>query len=256
MVCGGDLTLLFQYVPADSKAWYDVICAALANVENGVESWLINDLQGGVPAVWTKAQTGKNDSDGRLNLEWLAQNSPMRDENRFVEPIALGERVLIFGAGHIAQQLVKLLPALDFIPVVDDDRKEFAKEELFPQAKTVICADYDDIAAHLNVTGDDYVVVMTEGHSHDFSVQAQIMQGPYAYLGVIGSRSKIVAVNAKLKAFGITDEALATVHTPIGTAIRAVTPAELAISIAGELILERAQIRTPIKKQSAGCPMR
>ena len=82
-----------------------------------------------------------------------------------------------------------------------------------------------------------------------------MLRGPFAYLGVIGSRSKTAAVNQQLRAAGIPEEAIARVHTPIGTAIKAVTPAEIAVSIAGEMIYERALRREARGEVRHGCPM-
>ena len=80
-------------------------------------------------------------------------------------------------------------------------------------------------------------------------------EGEIAYVGVIGSRKKTAVVNARLREAGISEEAIATVHTPIGTHIKAVTPAEIAISIAGEMIYERALRREADGERHKGCPM-
>ena len=81
---------------------------------------------------------------------------------------------------------------------------------------------------------------MTSGHLHDLEAEEQMLRRETAYVGVIGSRSKIAYVSQRLREAGISEEAIASVHTPIGTPIRAVTPEEIAVSIAGELIYERA----------------
>jgi xanthine dehydrogenase accessory factor len=105
----------------------------------------------------------------------------------------------------------------------------------------VLLGDFAKIAETITLTAADYVVVMTRGHAHDFSVQQQVLRTEVAYLGVIGSRSKSASIAARLREAGIPQEAIARIHTPIGTAIKAETPAEIAISIAGELILARAE---------------
>ena len=78
---------------------------------------------------------------------------------------------------------------------------------------------------------------------HDFEVEEQLLRCELAYIGVIGSRKKTAAVNAKLREAGISEEQLAKVHTPIGLAIGAVTPEEIAVSIAAEMIQVRAERR-------------
>ena len=118
----------------------------------------------------------------------------------------------------------------------------------------MVC-DYDNIAESVTLTAEDYVVVMTNGHSGDLIIEEQVLRSPHAYLGVVGSRSKIAFVNKTLMDRGIPEEALKAVHTPIGTPIRAVTPAEIAVSILGEVILCRAEIREGEMPAHHGCPM-
>ena len=97
------------------------------------------------------------------------------------------------------------------------------------------------------------MVVMTSGHLHDLEIQEQILRQELAYVGVIGSRAKIAAVNARLREAGISEEKLRTVHTPVGIPIKAVTPAEIAVSITGEMIYERACRREDPAHHA--CPM-
>ena len=170
-------------------------------------------------------------------------------------PLPLGERALIFGAGHIAQSLVPLLKTINFRPVVYDCRPECANQANFPDADQVIVGDFDNIAASLELKPEDYIVIMTNGHSHDFEVELQALQADHAYVGVIGSAKKTASVNARLRERGVTEDRLAVVHTPIGTAIKAVTPAEIAVSIAGEMICVRALRREGGQKAHHGCPM-
>ena len=153
-------------------------------------------------------------------------------------------------------QNIKILYGCEGYYVNDvDDRPELVTRERFPTADAVVCCDLDHLADAVPVGGEDYVVVMTNGHSHDFAVQEQVLRGQYAYIGVIGSRAKTASVNARLRAAGIREEAIAAVHTPIGTAIKAVTPEEIAVSIAGEMICVRATRREKAGVQLHGCPM-
>ena len=97
---------------------------------------------------------------------------------------------------------------------------------------------------------------MTNGNTHDFDVLRQVLHNPPAYVGVIGSRRKTAVGNQKLLECGIDKEGLSRGHAPIGTAIKAVTPEEIAVSIAGEMIYERALLREAREIRTAqGCPM-
>ena len=124
-----------------------------------------------------------------------------------------------------------------------------------PMAEKIIVGDYTKIAEYLDLTAEDYLVIMTSGHSYDLEVQDQVLRGEFAYVGVIGSRKKTAAVNQRLRERGVADEVIAKVHTPIGTSIKAVTPEEIAISITGELTYERAIRREAAGKVVYGCPM-
>ena len=117
---------------------------------------------------------------------------------------------------------------------------------LLPEREGYVHSDY------LTITDEDFVVIMTSGHVRDFQVEEQTLRGPFAYVGVIGSRRKTASVNQRLLEAGIPQSSIDLVHTPIGTPILAVTPEEIAVSIAGEMIRVRAQRRGPT---SHGCPM-
>ena len=94
----------------------------------------------------------------------------------------------------------------------------------------------------MTIGGEDYVCVMTRGHSHDTVVQAQVLRCRPTYCGVIGSAFKAAGVRRTLKEeYGLADEELDLVTTPIGLPIKGETPAEIAISIAAQMILHRAE---------------
>ena len=162
---------------------------------------------------------------------------------------------MVCGGGHCAQALAPLLHTVGFRVTIFEGREEYGCRENFPTAERIIVGDYTKIADYLQFTGDDYIVIMTNGHSFDLEVQDQVLRGDFAYVGVIGSRKKTAAVNAKLRERGVSEEAIARVHTPIGTPIKAVTPEEIAVSIAGELIYTRALRREATGFVPTGCPM-
>ncbi len=234
MVCGGDVTVHLQFIAADDAVWNALAGDVLHRIALRQPGWLVLALDGGTPALRDDAVT---------------------DSARVALPLPIGERAILFGAGHCSLALCPLLTTVGFRVTVVDDRPELVTQERFPTADAVVCCDLDHLADTVPVGGEDYVVVMTNGHSHDFAVQEQVLRGQYAYIGVIGSRSKTASVNARLRAAGIREEAIATVHTPIGTAIKAVTPEEIAVSIAGEMICVRATRRENAGVQLHGCPM-
>ena len=256
MICGGDVTAHFQFIPAESTLWDDALRLAQARAAEHRPGWLILREDGGTPTLAADGQCLSGESLEAQTLDTLCHKVCVRADGRFSLPLPTGDRVIIFGAGHVAQSLCPVLRSVDFSPVIYDPRAELVTRELFPDAQELICGDYTDISDHLTITDEDYLVVMTHGHIHDFTVEEYALRGAFAYLGVIGSRRKIAAVNERLLQSGITPERLRDVHTPIGLNIKAVTPAEIAISIAGEMILVRAAAREDADGAvTRGCPM-
>ena len=234
MACGGDVTVLFTPARLSDRVWDALAAEVLRRVRDRVPGWLVLPLDGAAPHI---AETA-GDRRGRVlpcRCRW-------------------GERAVIFGAGHIARALTPLLRTIGFRPVVVDDRPGFATAEHFPQADRTICGDFDRISDYLTLTPEDYVVIMTNGHEHDFQAEVQVLRGETAYVGVIGSRKKTAFVNQRLREAGIPEEKIAFVHTPVGTPIKAVTPEEIAVSIAGEMICVRAR-REAAGEVHHGCPM-
>jgi xanthine dehydrogenase accessory factor len=85
-----------------------------------------------------------------------------------------------------------------------------------------------------------YVVIVTRGHVHDLDALEQALRLRARYVGVMASRAKRARMQAALREAGFDDEAVGRVHSPIGLAIGAETPAELAVSIVAEIVQARA----------------
>ena len=136
-----------------------------------------------------------------------------------------------------------MLANVGFRVTVLDNREALANQKAFPAAEQVIFADFSDIYSHITLTPDDYVVIMTPGHQADYQVLEQALRSQTRYIGCIGSRHKIARTQQLLREAGISEEKIHSVHSPIGLAIGAETPAEIAISIAAEMIQCRAEAR-------------
>ena len=256
MVCGGDITVYLCYVAPSAQAasFAQHATDAFGRQEN---TWLLLELQDGISSMALYSKTGgldalsSNNGGGLLKLASedrakLLASLPVQHEfdsvEYYGEPLVRAGRAVIFGGGHVSQALVPVLTSIGFPTVVYDDRPEFANATLFPTADEIIVGDFSDVYSHMSLTPDDWLVIVTRGHAADYDVQRQVLTSPFAYVGVIGSRTKIRAVNARLLAAGIPQAAIDTVHTPIGLAIGAETPAEIAVSIAGEMIQLRAAL--------------
>lgn len=174
------------------------------------------------------------------------------DPGYYIEPLTQAGHAYIFGGGHVGTALAPVLASVGFRVVIYDNRPDFAKPDHYPSAEQVILGDYLDIGAYLTLTENDYVCIMTPGHQADREVLLQALRSPATYIGCIGSRHKIAATNAYLMANGIPEADLARVHAPIGLEIYGQTPAEIAVSVAAEMIRHRALRAGTDKKPSKG----
>lgn len=152
-------------------------------------------------------------------------------------------KVYVFGAGHVAKALVPVLHSVEFDTVVIDDRLEFSNSIRFPESELIVSDEYTELIPSLAMDDESYIVIVTRGHSHDLEVLREAIKLPVAYIGMIGSRKKIAHTFAQLEGEGVSRDTLTKVHTPIGIAIGAETPEEIAISIAAELISIRSSRR-------------
>ena len=170
------------------------------------------------------------------------------DYDLFSEQIGTSGTVYVFGGGHVSQKLVPILASVDFRCVVLDDRPEFTNPALFPGAVETILCDFNHLDQYVSITAADYCCVMTRGHSYDTIVQAQLLATPACYIGVIGSRAKKAAVFRRLiEEYNINEQDLNHIISPIGLEIKAETPAEIAISITGQMIQVRADRKATSK---------
>lgn len=242
MACGGAVTLFFQYYEggdAEAAARAERIAGLL---ERGARAFLVLTLTGDESGR-TQIVTPE---DGVLfsRLETLDKGRGLftgeGGQTCYAELLNHGGTVYVFGGGHVSQALVPLLSRVDFRCVVLEDRAEFAQKSLFPDAVGVILTELDDFLGRISPAGEDYAVVMTRGHQHDYLVQRQLLKTPVGYIGVMGSRSKKEYVFGKLRQDGFTDGDIARIVTPIGLPIDAETPAEIAVSITAQLIERRA----------------
>ncbi len=145
---------------------------------------------------------------------------------------------VVFGGGHISQPLVEILGLLDFQVTVVDDRPQFANSQRFPQARQVLCTEFTVAVEEglVQIGQHTAVIVITRGHQHDLDCLRVLLDKGAGYLGMIGSRRRIIGILDLLRAEGAKEKELSQVYAPIGLDIGAQTPAEIAVSIAAEVI--------------------
>src|SRR6266853_2076011 len=157
----------------------------------------------------------------------------------FVEPILPPALLYIFGAGHVSVNLYQVARRAGFEVIVVDDREAYANRQRFPEAKEIIAEDFDRVMAQLNPGEAAYLVIVTRGHRDDMRVLRWAVQTPAPYIGMIGSKRKTIAVFRELTKEGLSAQLFERVHAPVGLDIGAITPEEIAVAIAAELIAAR-----------------
>ena len=158
----------------------------------------------------------------------------------YIEPLTDNPRLVLFGAGHIANQVSKIASLMDFEITVVDDREDFLNNDRFPEADHTIVQKYTEFLKDFKVEKNDYIVIITRGHQFDYDVLREVIDTKAKYVGMIGSSKKIKEVFDKLREVDKTsEEQLDTVYTPIGLDIGAETTSEIAVAIIGEIVKVR-----------------
>jgi xanthine dehydrogenase accessory factor len=169
----------------------------------------------------------------------------------FIEPLEAPPALYVFGAGHVGYYLGRVASEAGFELHVIDDRAAFANRERFPFAASVVVDDIPTWLGGATLPPSAYAVVVTRGHRHDLDALEALATRELRYLGLIGSRAKVARIYDQLLSEGrATLEQLSRVHAPIGLDIGAVTPQEIAVSIAAELVAIRRGKATTIADAS------
>ena len=195
--------------------------AALDQAAVGLAETALGDSASGVDGVHELTSTG-----GEPITVYLEGHHPHPD-------------LVIVGAGHIARPLCAMGALIGFRVIVVDDRPEFATQERFPEADRVVRVDFADPFAGIPIHAASHVVLVTRGHKYDYECLRHLLRMDVEppYVGMIGSRRRVRAAFAQLVNEGLPRDRLAKVRAPLGLDIGAETPAEIAVSVAAEIIL-------------------
>ena len=154
----------------------------------------------------------------------------------FVEPLLSAPTLVIAGAGHIGASVAELGKFLGFRVVLIDDRPELMTRDKFPLVDELHAGDMAEELSKLSITPQTYLVIVTRAHTSDAPVLRAVIDRPAAYIGMLGSKRRVLTVFEMLKQEGVKPEAFERLHAPIGLQIGAETPQEIALSIMAEII--------------------
>ncbi|MCH2311003.1 MAG: XdhC family protein [SAR202 cluster bacterium] len=157
----------------------------------------------------------------------------------FIEGYTSPPKLILVGGGHVSKAISSLADKLGFHVYVTDDRIEFANKERFPESKQTIAMQPEDALKQINITKNSFIVVATRGHRYDSDALASAAKTAASYVGLLGSKRKIILIYEDLVKMGIPKDRITELRAPIGIEINARTPDEIAISILAEMLMFR-----------------
>jgi xanthine dehydrogenase accessory factor len=226
MICSGEQTvLLYMVKDQDQKA--------ISNLVSSLEGFRRGTLELGPAGIAFR------DSPSDRPFLWEPSSA---SEWFYSENTGYGHHLFIIGGGHCALALSKLVHGLDFFIHVYDHRNELHTLDQNVWAHTrMIVPGYTSMHEFIPEGSNHFVVIMTLGYRTDMDALKSLLGKSYHYLGLLGSKKKVEKMFEELIKEGVPQEVLQTIHAPVGIDIKSETPEEIAISIAAELIREKAK---------------
>lgn len=174
----------------------------------------------------------------------------------YIEPLPPRERMIVFGAGHVARPTASIARELGFDVTVVDERDDQLTPERFFGA-TLVNEDPRRFARGLETDASTYILIVTHDHALDQDLLELLLPRTWAWLGLIGSRAKIAKFFLRLRAAGVDESLFPRVSAPVGLDIGAETPEEIAVAIAAEVVrVRRGASRAPIPLSAIPLPAR
>jgi xanthine dehydrogenase accessory factor len=166
-----------------------------------------------------------------------------------IEYVAARPNLLLWGGGHVARAIAELLPALDYSYSVADDRPEWIGEDRFPHAERRTTVEPSHLWDVLDPTGFTHLYLLGYDAMKDLEVLRNSLGRFPGTIGLIASSSKREHIFAALREAGWSREAIRRIHSPIGLSLGAESPAEIAVSVVGEVIREQHLERSGEEKR-------
>jgi xanthine dehydrogenase accessory factor len=249
-ILNGKPPQLFHYGVSDDLAWtVGLSCGGEVDVLveplNQVHRDLMAALEAERPVV---LKTELGGSPGARQLlspadpdvpQLLDRESPVRQDDVFLEPFPRPPELFIFGGSHVAIPLTRLATAVGFRVTVVDARSKFAGRDRFPEARRVIHAWPDEVLKDLRMDGSTYVVILTHDPKFDDPTITAALRGRPRYIGAIGSKKTHRERVARLIEAGGSAAEIERVHAPIGLDLGAQTAEETALAILSQMVAVR-----------------
>lgn len=236
-ICGGRMQVWLEHW--SGAAAIALVQTMLNRLRSGQPVTLVTSFSTDLPPYLMENSCIDTDSSSSLHASPLGDSSD--PTQAFIETIQPPPTLLIVGAGHVGLQLAKVASPLGFQVVVQDDRSEWANSHHYPQAALICNQPIDAVMPLLAHHTQLYAALVTRGYQYDLTALQALLHrsNPCRYIGMIGSKRRVQQVLHAIEKDGYEELPMNSIHAPIGLDIGALTPEEIAISIAAELILVR-----------------
>jgi len=242
-ICGGTMRILVLPCASETCESYRRASGAVTSRQRGLLMTTLSDPYVG-QCRWAPAEDLPDASQPLLALLRNGTHDTLRDPSTgadmFVEVVAPVPRMLVVGGGHVGQAVVRRAAQLGFEVTVLDDRAEQADGARFPEGVHAVCGAIGTEVDRFPKERDTYIILVSKGHKPDAEALEKCIHSDVAYLGMIGSRRKMVLLRDDFLASGLaTADEFDRVFAPIGLDIGAVTVDEIATSIMAQVVAVR-----------------
>lgn len=246
LICGGSLKVLLEPVNKNDKELFNLLSN---RIEQGLDSILLTTFIEEKPTLKSLYDENLSLLYGQPSEKDIIAESPFskqapliiqkKDLLYVVEPVEGKIPLFIFGGGHVGAAISKFSSACGFSVTIIDDRIEYTDKSKFPDADRTICLPFRDISEQIGLNENSFVIIVTRGHNYDEMVLEKVINYNPKYIGMIGSKKKVLVTFQHLMQRGVSKDRLSKVFAPIGLDIGAVSVDEIAISVVAELIKVR-----------------
>lgn len=245
LTCGGTADVFIEPIVPDAQlaALYAEAAAIVARGDRALLATARAWSDGAPRKLLISAERALGDAALRPFLDAFdpSREVPLLGDEVVVEALVGSPRLVVFGAGHVGARIGDAATFAGFRVTIVDDRAEFADASRLPGAEQVLVCDFGDVRAAA-VAASDFVVICTRGHQHDALIAAQVAPVMPRFLGMLGSRRKAALTAQALRGWDVDEAAIARIVCPVGLDVGADTPAEIAISVVGQLVGVRRRV--------------
>jgi xanthine dehydrogenase accessory factor len=262
LICGGNLDVfiepltkrdlaIFEQLKSIRDEGNDSVLATLVSAGGKIQGKYCVSMEAewkdGMMGWWKKIEHDQVKPMGELLTEAVTkthrrnetQRLPLPEAEVILEPVTGRPGLIIFGGGHVSKYVSRAAAMTGFRVTIIDDRPEYANADRFPEADATLALDFVEAVRQLEIKPSTYIVILTRGHRSDEEILSLVISSPAKYIGMIGSRRKVLTTYEHLAERGVSVELLKRVHAPIGIEIGAATAEEIGISVAAQLIAVR-----------------